>query len=189
MVTGISHEYWPNKKPIGMGLNRLKNNKQIGQRVPTILVGVDLSDYSKILLKKIKPLLIRESSRIVALHVIDENFVTRCIKEHLGTESNIKKQLFLTAKNRLNNLFHIEGINRSDVEMVVCEGVPFLEINKKAAETDADIIVMGIRGNSGDIESIFFKSTAEKVLRFIRRPVICIPLEGDTGLPIDMRSV
>jgi nucleotide-binding universal stress UspA family protein len=169
--------------------NQIKNDELIDQKVPTILVGVDLSHYSKILLRKIKFLLTTESSRIVALHVIDQHFVMRCIQEHLGTESEIKKQLFLAAKTKLNDLLRIEGIDRNNVEMVVCEGVPFLEINKKAVEMDADIIVMGSRGNSGDMESIFFKSTAEKVLRFIRRTVICIPLEGDTSLPIDMRSV
>ena len=67
--------------------------------------------------------------------------------------------------------------NRTDQK-----GPIILEINKKAIEMNADMIVMGNRGNSGDMESIFFKSTAEKVLRFIKRPVICIPLEGDYKL-------
>ncbi|MBW1916143.1 MAG: universal stress protein [Deltaproteobacteria bacterium] len=162
--------------------NQISENKQTDQEGPTILVAVDLSHYSSMVFRKIKSLLSVEPSHIVALHVIDHHFVVRCIKEHLGTKSEIKKQLFVAAKTKLNDLLRIEGVNRSIVEMVVCEGTPFIEINKKAIEMNADMIVMGNRGNSGDMESIFFKSTAEKVLRFIKRPVICIPLEGDYKL-------
>ena len=159
--------------------NQAKDNEQFDQEGPTILVAVDLSPYSRIVLRKIKSLLAIEPSHIVVLHVVDHQFVTRCIKEHLGTKGKIKKQLFLAAKTKLHDLLRIEGIDGENVEMIVCEGIPFLEINKKAVEMDADMIVMGSRGNSGDLESIFFKSTAEKVLRFIRRPVVCVPLEGN----------
>lgn len=162
--------------------NQIKENVRTDPKGPTILVAVDLSHYSSMVFRKIKSLLAMEPSHIVALHVIDHHFVMKCIREHLGTKSEIKKQLFMAAKTKLNNLLRIEGVNRSIVEMVVCEGTPFIEINKKAIEMNADMIVMGNRGNSGDMESIFFKSTAEKVLRFIKRPVICIPLEGDYKL-------
>ena len=63
--------------------------------------------------------------------------------------------------------------------MMVCEGVPFPEINKKAVENDADMIIIGSCGKTGDMSQIFFGSTAEKVLRFITRPVLCIPPESE----------
>ena len=62
---------------------------------------------------------------------------------------------------------------------IVCEGIPFLEINKKAVETGADLVVMGNRGNSGDMQTIFFGSTTERVLRFMKRPVLCVPIMED----------
>ena len=65
------------------------------------------------------------------------------------------------------------------IETLICEGVPFLEINKKAVETDADMVIMGNRGNSGDMQTIFFGSTTERVLRFMSRPVLCVPIEED----------
>lgn len=61
------------------------------------------------------------------------------------------------------------------MKQIVCEGVPFLEINRKAVENHAEMIVMGSRGKAGDINTIFFGSTTEKVLRFITRPVLCVP--------------
>ena len=68
------------------------------------------------------------------------------------------------------------------VEKLICEGVPYLEINRQAVRNDVEMIVMGCRGNSGDMESIFFGSTTERVLRFIKRPVLCVPQEEINNL-------
>jgi len=65
------------------------------------------------------------------------------------------------------------------VDEIICEGIPFLEINKKAVEIGADMVIMGNRGNSGDMKTIFFGSTTERVLRFMSRPVLCVPIEED----------
>ena len=53
-----------------------------------------------------------------------------------------------------------------------------LEINKKAIENNVDMIIIGSCGKTGDMEKIFFGSTTEKVLRFIARPVLCVPPES-----------
>jgi len=65
------------------------------------------------------------------------------------------------------------------IEALICQGTPFIEINKRAVESGADMVVMGNRGNSGDMKTIFFGSTAERVLRFMKRPVLCVPLKED----------
>ena len=52
------------------------------------------------------------------------------------------------------------------------KGHPYLEISRKAVQVDAQMIVMGCSGNAGDMEFIFFRSTTERVLKFIKRPVL-----------------
>jgi len=64
---------------------------------------------------------------------------------------------------------------------MICVGTPFLEINKQAVQCNADMVVMGSRGNSGEMKDIFFGSTTERVLRFIKRPVLCVPLDDGNG--------
>jgi len=118
--------------------------------------------------------------RIVVIHVIDRDFLGRCIRHSLGTEEDIKKTLFLDAKTRLQNLLRKEGMD--DAEKLICEGTPFLEINNQAIQCGADMIVMGTLGNSGDMKNIFFGSTTEWVLRFIKRPVLCVPLDENHSL-------
>jgi hypothetical protein len=54
--------------------------------------------------------------------------------------------------------------------MIICEGRPCMEINRKAVENNAEMIIMGSKGDSDDMKTIFFGSTTEKVLRFIKRP-------------------
>ncbi len=37
-----------------------------------------------------------------------------------------------------------------------------MEINRKAVENDVETIIMGTKGNSGDMKAIFFGSTTER---------------------------
>jgi len=54
-----------------------------------------------------------------------------------------------------------------------------VEINKKEVEISSDMTVIDSKGKSGDMKTIFFGSTFERVLRFITRPVLCVPAEVD----------
>ena len=144
-----------------------------------LLVAIDFSPCSKLAMKKAKSLLGQGQGRIVALHVIDHDFVKQCIKNHLGSETQIRKDLFFQAKSRLGKFLDSEGVNGYSVKAVVCEGIPCLEINKKAVEINSDMIIMGSKGKSEDMRTIFFGSTTERVLRFITRPVLCVPPEVD----------
>jgi len=59
------------------------------------------------------------------------------------------------------------------------KGFPHMEIARRAENFNVDMIVMGSCGMVGDTEAIFFGGTAEKVLRFISRPVLCVPPLSD----------
>jgi nucleotide-binding universal stress UspA family protein len=147
---------------------------------PTILIAVDFSPCSGAALRKARSLATEKHRRIMALHVIDHDFVEQCIRENLGNEGEVKSKLFLNAKKRFRDFLRLEGLDGDNVEMVVREGTPCIEINKEAVERGAEMIVMGSRGHSDDMKAIFFGSTTERVLRFITRPVLCVPFEeGD----------
>ena len=146
---------------------------------PVFLVPIDFSYCSKLALRKARDLQGQSDVRIVVLHVIDHDFIEKCIHDRLGNKDELKRKLFLDAKSRLRHLLRGEEMDGKDVNVVICEGTPCIEINKKAVEIDADMIVIGSRGNSGDMKSIFFGSTAERVLRFIKKPVLCVPSEAD----------
>ncbi|MEA1946408.1 MAG: hypothetical protein U9N83_03790 [Thermodesulfobacteriota bacterium] len=51
-------------------------------------------------------------------------------------------------------------------------------MNKKAVEIDIEIIIIGSQGRSGDMKSIFFGSTPERVLSFIAKPALYVPAKA-----------
>ena len=54
-----------------------------------ILVGIDFSYCSGLALKKAWEFLDRKSGQIVALHVVDENFIKKCTEHRFGNEAEI----------------------------------------------------------------------------------------------------
>ncbi len=146
---------------------------------PVVLVAVDFSHCSRLALRRAKPWADCHNGKILVLHVIDQDFIKHCVHQHLGTEKEIKQKLFINSKNKLSAFLHSEEMDGKSTQMIVCEGTPCMEINKKAVENDVEMIIMGSKGNSEDMKAIFFGSTTERVLRFIRRPVLCIPPEPE----------
>jgi nucleotide-binding universal stress UspA family protein len=146
-------------------------------RRPTVLVAVDFSHCSRLALRKAKSWAASNGGKTLALHVIDQDFIKLCVRQHLGAEEEIKKKLFITSKKKLREFIRKEGMDETNTEMIVCEGRPCMEINRKAVENDVEMIIMGSKGDSNDMKAIFFGSTSEKVLRFIKKPVLCVPPE------------
>ena len=154
-----------------------EGDRKSGERI--YLVAIDFSDCARNALRQAKLLLAERSARIIALHVIDRDFIKECIRHKFGDEAQIKKKLFLEAKAKLRDFLKQEKIKNNPIEMVVCEGIPFIEINKKAIENNVDMVIIGSCGKTGNMEQLFFGSTTEKVLRFNTRPVLCVPPESE----------
>lgn len=110
------------------------------------------------------------------MHVVDSNFIQQCTRHRVEDEGEVKKRLFLQAKGWLEDFVKEERLGGERVKRIVSEGVSFLEIKRLAVENDVDMIVVGTCGKAlGDMDTMFFGSTAEKVLRFVTRPVLCVP--------------
>jgi nucleotide-binding universal stress UspA family protein len=152
---------------------------QSGRKGPTILVAIDFSPYSVLALRKARALLGEKPGRIALIHVIDQDFLKTCARSRLGSEKDLRQRLSTQAGSKVETLLRQEGLREEEVDVIVCEGVPFIEINRWAVQTNAEVVVIGSRGASGDMKTIFFGSTAERVLRFMKRPVLCVPPEED----------
>jgi nucleotide-binding universal stress UspA family protein len=152
---------------------------QGGRKGPTFLVAIDFSPCSLLALRKARSLLGEKPGRIALIHVIDQDFLTTCARSQLGSEKELKQRLSVQAGSKVGSLLRQEGLREEEVDVIICDGVPFIEINRWAVQTKAEIVVMGSRGAAGDMKTIFFGSTAERVLRFMKRPVLCVPPEED----------
>ncbi len=143
-------------------------------KAPDILVPVDFSPCSANAVRAAVGMAAPDGD-LTLLHVIDQNFIDDAVAASLGTSDEIKAHLRERAETDFNSL--LEGIDPGDVAIgrMTVVGIPFVEILKIARDLDLPMIVMGVRGRSTPPEEILFGSTAEKVLRGTRVPVLCVP--------------
>jgi nucleotide-binding universal stress UspA family protein len=112
---------------------------------------------------------------ITLLHVIDESFVHDAVSASLGTADEIRTRLRDLAEANFSQTLKDLESGSVDIERMIVIGIPFAEILKIARDLDLPMIVMGVRGRSTPPEEVLFGSTAEKVLRGSRVPVLCVP--------------
>ena len=141
---------------------------------PEILVPMDFSPCSVNALRVAVGMAAPEGD-LTLLHVIDEEFVDGAVAAGLGSAEDVRQRLKEQAD--LNFTSVLEGLDAGKVSMekMIVVGLPFVEILKIARDLDLPMIVMGIRGQSTPAEELLFGSTAEKVLRGTRVPVLCVP--------------
>jgi nucleotide-binding universal stress UspA family protein len=112
---------------------------------------------------------------LTLLHVIDENFVRDAMAASLGASDEITGRMRERAEIDFTTMLEDITFGEVNVERMIVIGTPFVEILKIARDLDLPMIVMGVRGRSTPPEELLFGSTAEKVLRGSRVPVLCIP--------------
>lgn len=141
---------------------------------PEILVPVDFSPCSVNALKVALGMATPDGD-LTLLHVIDENFIDDAVAASLGSSDDIRERLRQQAESNFESMLEGLDVGNVDVEKMTVIGVPFVEILKIARDLDLPMIVMGVRGRSIPPEEMLFGSTAEKVLRGTRIPVLCVP--------------
>lgn len=142
---------------------------------PEILVPIDFSPCS-INALRVAVGMAAPDGDLTLLHVVDEDFVKSAVAAGMGTTEELRSRLKQQAEASFANV--LEGIetDQLEIEKMTVVGLPFVEILKIARDLDLPMIVMGIRGHSTPTEELLFGSTAEKVLRGTRVPVLCVPL-------------
>ncbi len=141
---------------------------------PEILVPMDFSACSVNALKVAIGMAAPEGD-LTLLHVVDEEFIQGVVAAGMGSTEDTINRLKEQAEAGFTSV--LEGVDAGQVsiEKMIVVGLPFVEILKIARDLDLPMIVMGIRGRSTPAEELLFGSTAEKVLRGTRVPVLCVP--------------
>jgi len=149
----------------------------------SILVATDFSDCSGVALQTAIALAHGSGTKIILLHVINTKRVnTLC--EYLGEEEDrIVTGLRERAQEQMAKFLKRWAPKGVEVDTMVAVGAPFQEIAVIARELAVDLIAIGGYGPAGrgPIEEVFFGSTAEKVVRLLPCPVLCVPGDGKTA--------
>jgi nucleotide-binding universal stress UspA family protein len=139
-----------------------------------ILVPVDFSPNS-INAVRVAVGIAAPDGDVTLLHVIDQHFVDDAVAAGWGSSDEIVARLRSQAEANFSGALEAVEAGGVNVERMVVVGSPFVEILKIARDLDLPMIVMGMRGRSTPAEELLFGSTAEKVLRGTRVPVLCVP--------------
>lgn len=149
--------------------------------ISNILVAVDFSDCSIAAFKYALELSAVFSSRIHLLHVVDNRQIERII-EFTGLPVNeVKEKVMLDSAHALDEFLSKWKSTEATCIPEVVAGIPFHEIALFARKNKVDLIIIGgygQHGKGGQLDEIFFGSTAEKVVRLLPCPVLCVPLQS-----------
>ncbi|HEX9883629.1 MAG TPA: universal stress protein [Desulfobaccales bacterium] len=143
-----------------------------------ILVASDFSDCSGAAFQMAQKLARQFGSKLILLHVIHQATVQR-LAEYLQVEpDDLLPGLRSRAQQQVSEFLSRWGADGLEIESMVAVGLPFQEIAGMARDLAVDLVVLGGygRGGRGPIEEVFFGSTAEKVVRLLPCPVLCVPL-------------
>ena len=141
---------------------------------PEILVPVDFSPCSVNALRVALGMAAPDGD-LTLLHVIDEHFIEDAVSATLGQSDDIRERLRQHAESNFEAMLQGLDVGQVEVEKMIVVGSPFVEILKIARDLDLPLIVMGVRGRTATPEDVLFGSTAERVLRGARIPVLCVP--------------
>jgi nucleotide-binding universal stress UspA family protein len=148
-------------------------------KLQKLLVPVDFSLGSEMAFKYAKFLATKFSASIHLIHVVDKRYVEKIAELNGEPEEEVSEKLSLHAKRSLEKFLTNYDSEGLVAEKKIAVGTPFQAIALRAQAVDADMIVMGGQGRtgSGEIDEIFFGSAAERVVRLLPCPVLCIPQE------------
>jgi nucleotide-binding universal stress UspA family protein len=134
-----------------------------------ILFPTDFSEISMKALEHIKQLKGGGTEEVIALHVIDDRTLIEA-----GYVDSIRGQLEEESKNSMEALAKdLEGFGLK-VQTHIRVGVPFKEILEMEKEvSDLSLLIMGSHGKSNIVEMLM-GSTAEKVVRKCKTPVLIL---------------
>ena len=141
----------------------------------TLLVPIDFSAASESTFDRALQLAAGENAVLILLHVMDPSLVDFATAHGWGSPEEVTKEMRARAEGELD-AYKNRAESGTEIDVIVSEGVPFLEILRKAEDFAVDAIVIGKIGGRGGLEKLLFGSTAEKVLRGSRRPVIILPV-------------
>jgi universal stress protein A len=141
----------------------------------SILVPIDFSDPSRAALEFAADFARRYGGRIVLLSVIEPDPFSRFGNHPLVvTQKTFKDRVAL----KLSDLGR-RHVGKDFVEKVlVRSGTPFEKIIETADVLKADLIIMATHGHTG-LKHLLLGSTAERVIRFARCPVLTVHREAE----------
>jgi nucleotide-binding universal stress UspA family protein len=143
--------------------------------VKRILYGTDLSESASIGLKYAIELARSAGAGLTVIHVVDDE--DRLLWGPAWIARLDRAKLLEEWRGRLDDFIKRESTPDMPIEGVMLEGKPFRKIVEFAEAQNLDVIVLNLQSKSM-VERALLGSTAERVVRLARTPVLSVPVAG-----------
>lgn len=134
-----------------------------------ILHPTDYSAFSAYALGVATDLARQHGSRLLILHVAETLGPANVTYGEVGSElepAGYQRRLWADLKR------HVPASSGVDIEYLLGEGDPAMEIARIAAEKHCDLIVVGTHGRSGVLERLFKGSVTNELIHLAPCPVL-----------------
>lgn len=138
-----------------------------------ILAPTDFSGPSRHAVERAARLAREHGARLHLLHVVHAGALER-LRAVLGADAAVEPELILDANRQLEALAADLGTGQSpSVETSLLQGSVLTEVEAQAEAIGAELVVLGARG-AGFVRRIVLGTTAERLLRTARRPLLVV---------------
>lgn len=139
----------------------------------TILFATDFSEVSEYAFDYAYTLAKKFNSKLIVLHVINEPVDLRGFYvPHISFDS-LEKEIEDAAEKMMKKFCLGRLVDLAASDTAIVSGIPYDEIIAMADKEKASMIVLGTHGRAG-LDHLLFGSTAERVVRRSRCPVMTI---------------
>ena len=139
----------------------------------TILFATDFSEISEYAFDYACTLAKTFKSKLIVMHVINEPVDLRGFYvPHISFDS-LEKEIEDAAEKMMKKFCLGKLTDLADSDTVIVSGIPYDEIIALADKEKVSLIVLGTHGRAG-LDHLLFGSTAERVVRRSRCPVMTI---------------
>lgn len=148
--------------------------------ISKILVPTDFSEHAERALSTAASL---AGVLGATLHIVHVGPVVQYFGPPFASGRAFANDLMETSRKQLRaymSAVHEQGLEATET---LTEGVPYVEINRAAKDTGADLIVMGTHGRTG-IDRLLLGSVAERVVRTSPIPVMVVPAPRNITGPL-----
>ncbi len=158
------------------------------EAIKKIMVAIDLSEYSRDILKYAGTLAKSIKSELIIVNVINKRDIETLQKAAMETNAfSVKGWLRRQKEERLRlieGLIEETGCSHIPNKIIFREGVPFRELLTAIDEEGANLVAMGAKGRS-DVRGVFVGSTAEKMCRRSPVPILSLRSPGHKKILAD----
>jgi len=148
----------------------------------TILFPTDFSEHSQFAREHAVSLCRECGARLMVLHVIEEPIYPIDVTPFGFSPVELARDCRDRVAKQMAQLIEEIGNEGIEVESLIVDGKPFVQIIGVAREKGADLIVIGTHGRSG-LSHVLLGSVTEKVVRKAPCPVLIVRKPGHQFVP------